>query len=118
MFNAKQILAAKVAHQVNNGLRSYFNEPYNADWDELDDESKQRALVGVSLVSDNPDITPKECHKAWIESMANQGYRYGPEIDPVRMEHPAMVPYASLPEPQKLKTMLFISIVKSICVAN
>lgn len=115
MFNAKQILAARTAHQVNNAMRSFFTEPYNVDWDDLDDDSKHRALLGVAKVTENPDITPKECHQAWIESMAARGYKYGENIDQVKMEHPAMVTYTKLPEAQKLKTILFISIVKSIC---
>lgn len=118
MFPPKQLEAARVAHNVNNALRLHFTEPSNPDWDELDEECKYRALRGVAKVAENPDISPKECHDLWIEEMSAAGYRAGPNIDPVRKEHPAMVPYSQLPEPQKLKTQLFISIVNSICNAS
>lgn len=114
MLTEKHVNAARVANAVNNALRMHFNEPANPDWDDLDDEAKHRALIGVAKVAEFPDMTPQECHKLWVESMAKDGYRYGDQIDYVRKEHPAMVPYVQLPEPQKLKTQLFIAIVKEL----
>lgn len=114
MLSEKHITAAKITNAVNNALRMHFNEPANPNWEELDEESKHRALVGIAKAAENPDMTPQECHKLWIESMAADGYRYGEEIDYVRKEHPAMVPYVQLPEPQKLKTQLFLAIVHTV----
>lgn len=114
MLSEKHVSAARIANAVNNALRMHFNEPANAAWDELDDESRHRALIGVAKAAEMPDMTPPECHKLWVESMAKDGYRYGEQIDYVRKEHPAMVPYTQLPEPQKLKTQLFLAIVRSV----
>lgn len=114
MLSEKHVKAARVANAVNNALRMHFNEPANASWDELDDESKHRAMIGVAKAAEDPDMTPMECHKLWIESMAADGYRFGENIDYVRKEHPAMVPYTQLPEPQKLKTQLFLAIVRAL----
>jgi hypothetical protein len=115
VFNSKHLLAAKLAHNLNNTLRGFLIEPPNVPWDELDEESKHRALVGVAFAAENPDLTPKECHAKWVETMANDGWRVGDNVDYVRKEHPSMVPYSQLPEPQKLKDQLFLAIVREIC---
>ena len=117
MFKPEHLKAARIVHAANNSLRFHFGDPANPVWDELDEESKHRALVGVAKVAESPDITPQQCHAMWVESMAADGYRYGDNIDYVRKEHPNMVPYSQLPEPQKLKDLLFISIVKEACGA-
>ncbi len=43
----------------------------------------------------------KNAHDTWARGRMAEGWRYGPQRDGVKKEHPCMVPYEELPESEK-----------------
>jgi hypothetical protein len=40
-------------------------------------------------------------HETWAAGRISEGWKYGPKRDDERKEHPCLVPYCELPEPEK-----------------
>ena len=58
----------------------------------------------VSLPGELDDLTEllaQNAHDLWARLRLEQGWRWGPARDDARKEHPALVPYAWLPESEK-----------------
>jgi hypothetical protein len=43
----------------------------------------------------------ENAHDIWARRRLAEGWRYGPQRDEVRKEHPSLVPYEDLPESEK-----------------
>ena len=43
----------------------------------------------------------EKVHESWAAKRLSQGWRYGPERNDERKEHPCLVPYADLPESER-----------------
>lgn len=57
----------------------------------------------------------RNVHEVWSANRIKDGWRYGPERDDAKKEHPCLVPYDCLPESEKeydratsLETLRFI----------
>lgn len=48
------------------------------------------------------ELMAENNHNIWMETRRAQGWTYGPERDDVKMTNPCMVPYADLPESEKV----------------
>lgn len=57
---------------------------------------------------------PEDQHKAWVAEKKSQDWIYGEVKDANAKTHPCLVPYAELPEHQKLKDAVFQSIVDAV----
>jgi hypothetical protein len=55
-------------------------------------------------------------HGQWMALKEIEGWTYGPIKDEQLKTHPCMVPYADLPEHQKVKDHLFSAIVDTLKV--
>lgn len=47
------------------------------------------------------DYLAKNTHENWAVVRINQGWKYGPERNDAKKEHPCIVPYERLPESEK-----------------
>ena len=59
----------------------------------------------ITLRSDIVDLTErlaKNTHDVWAKERMAQGWRFGPERNDSRKEHPSLVPYEELPEAEKV----------------
>jgi hypothetical protein len=59
---------------------------------------------GVRLSEDLRDLTEllaRNAHDNWARQRLSEGWRYGPERNDARKEHPCLVPYEQLPEAEK-----------------
>ncbi|HEY1263513.1 MAG TPA: RyR domain-containing protein [Terriglobales bacterium] len=59
----------------------------------------------VKLSADIVELTEalaRNAHEVWSRERISQGWRYGPERNDGRKEHPCLVPYEQLPEPEKV----------------
>lgn len=83
-------------------------------WDEAEDWQRESAIKGVQFKLDNPEAGNSAQHEAWLKDKEAEGWVYGPVKDPIKKEHPCMVPYDELPEEQKKKDALFSSIVNAL----
>ncbi|MCH5229341.1 MAG: Ryanodine receptor Ryr [Muribaculaceae bacterium] len=43
----------------------------------------------------------KNVHENWAKNRLDEGWKYGPERNDKKMEHPCLVPYEDLPESEK-----------------
>ena len=74
---------------------------------QLSEHLTKSILDGVYFVLDNPNCTPEQQHNNWVHFKRADGWRYGPEKDFERKEHPCLVPYSELPEIQQRKDDVF-----------
>lgn len=74
---------------------------------QLNEHLTKSILDGVYFVLDNPNCTPEQQHNNWVHFKRADGWRYGPEKDFERKEHPCLVPYSELPDVQQRKDTVF-----------
>lgn len=110
MFEPEEV--ARVCHEANRELQSVLGEEMNDAWDDLDQEMKDSAIDGVRNA--RAGATPEESHENWLRFKEGQGWTYGEVKDFEAKTHPCFVPYADLPEEQKVKDHLFTAIVKAL----
>jgi hypothetical protein len=64
--------------------------------------------IDTSSVTLNPDIVElterlaENTHAVWAQERIAQGWRFGNKRNDARKEHPSLVPYAELPEAEKV----------------
>lgn len=103
---------AHICHEANRALQMEQNDPaipVSPSWKDLDAEARASIIDGVQSVVGGAD--PQQSHENWIRFKHSHGWRLGLTKDPVAKTHPLLVPYAELPESQRLKDQLFGCIV-------
>jgi hypothetical protein len=59
---------------------------------------------GATLNENLRDLTEllaRNAHDNWARQRLSEGWRYGPERNDARKEHPCLVPYEQLPDSEK-----------------
>lgn len=102
---------ARICHEANTALQVALGEVPSPHWDDIDDDMRSSAIRGVTLALDD-GATPEGLHESWVETKAEQGWAYGETKDSDAKTHPCMVPYADLPQDQRMKDHLFAAIVR------
>lgn len=105
---------ARVAHEVNAAYCAAIGDNTQPCWEEAPDWQKESAIKGVELHLADPNLGVDASHQAWLEHKRAEGWTYGPIKDPVKKEHPCFVPYADLPQEQKVKDFIFRGVVHAI----
>lgn len=105
---------AEICYEVNRAFCQYRGDDTQVSWGEAPEEIKASVIRGVEFTLDNPSTTPELQHGAWVKTKVDQGYVYGAEKDDVKKTHPCIAPYDDLPDFQKFKDKLFITVVKSV----
>lgn len=105
---------AEVCHEVNRAYCAALGDHSQLAWDEAPEWQKYSALCGVKFAIDNPDAKPSASHESWLAEKVRDGWKFGPVKDVEKKEHPCFVPYAELPESQKVKDYLFLAVVRSM----
>lgn len=52
-------------------------------------------------ILDLTEVLARNAHDMWSRQRMSDGWRYGPERNDSRKEHPCLVPYEQLPESEK-----------------
>lgn len=107
-------LVAKICHQANKAICESSGDLSQKNWDEAEQWQRESAINGVQYALDNPWAEPEDMHKAWVTEKESQGWVYGEVKDADAKTHPCLIPYAELPEHQKLKDAVFQSIVDAV----
>ena len=115
MFQLDVAGVAKIAHEANRAYCASLGDYSQVPWDEAPDWQKETVINGVLAVIANPKQTPGLSHDSWLKQKITDGWTHGPEKDPVKKEHPCMVPFGDLPKEQQTKDILFLATVKSAC---
>lgn len=101
---------AKLCHETNRAYCETLGDFSQNRWECAEQWQRDSAVKGVQFALSG-DRMPQDSHKSWLEEKQRDGWIWGPEKDPVKKEHPCMVPYDQLPESQKVKDRLFLAIV-------
>lgn len=109
-----QIVAiATLCHELNRAYCTTLGDTSQVPWAEAPDWQKESAIAGVEHALAGTR-TPRESHESWLRQKEADGWKYGPVKDAEKKEHPCFVPYDELPDDQKLKDTLFLSVVDAI----
>ncbi len=107
---------AKICHEANRAYCETIGDYTQPRWEDAPEWQKQSAINGVIYHKQNPASKPEDSHNSWLEEKRNAGWKYGAVKDTEKKEHPCFVPYAELPEIQKIKDYIFCAICKSLAV--
>lgn len=105
---------ARVAHEANRAYCASHGDYSQLQWESAPQWQRDSAIEGVKKHLANPDMTPEDSHKSWMEHKAADGWVYGEKKDSVQKTHPCMVPYAQLDERQRAKDYIFKGVVAAI----
>jgi hypothetical protein len=112
---AKINACARAAHEVNRAYAIATGDISHVAWDLSPDWQRESVKAGVRGVLEGNG--PEESHAAWLDFKRDLGWKHGPVKDPDKREHPCFLPYAELPEAQKVKDVLFVMAVRSMAAA-
>lgn len=104
---------AALAHEVNRAYCESIGDDSQVPWADAPKWQKDSATNGVMFMVNNPDATPEDSHNAWLEEKYHQGWKFGPEKDEEKKEHPCFRPYDALPLEQRVKDALFQGVVRA-----
>lgn len=106
---------ARVVHEANRALQIEQADPtipVSPSWDDTDEETRRSAVTGVEgVIGGN---TPEQSHEGWCDFKWAHGWTLGKVKDEQAKTHPLLVPYAELPESQRIKDDLFVAIVRAL----
>jgi len=103
-------LIAQIAHEANRALSMDNGDGMTTShWEDANDAQRMSIVAGVEFALRGG--TPEQQHKAWCESKGSDGWEYAPVTDKQNKKHACLVPYEQLPDGQRMKDRLFISIV-------
>ena len=105
---------AEVAHEANRAYCRSFGDESQVPWNDAPEWQRKSAVEGVRAVVSDPNKTPEHSHEGWLDHKEADGWVFGEVKDAEKKVHPCMVPYADLPEWQKVKDSLFTVIVKTL----
>lgn len=104
---------AKICHQSNKAYCEAIGDNSQVDWEDAPEWQRDSAIKGVALALDNPSAPASAQHDSWLAEKLAQGWIYGPIKNAETREHPCIVSYSELPLAQRLKDVLFKSVVNS-----
>jgi len=104
---------AKVCHEANRAFCQTIGDDSQPTWEDAPDWQRDSAINGVKFHIEAPRRVD-ESHANWMQEKLETGWKYGPVKDPEKKEHPCMVPYDQLPEDQKYKDAIFLSVVAAL----
>lgn len=110
---SKVELLACAAHMANRAYCFGLGDTSQPTWESAPEWQKASARAGVRAALD-PAQTPEKSHESWMAQKAAEGWTWGPKKDPDLKTHPCMVSYDQLPESQRLKDTLFLTVVRSM----
>lgn len=106
---------ARAAHEANRAYCIALGDTSQPPWDDAPKWQRDSAKLGVFGALKG--ATPEQSHEGWCELKRREGWMYGPSKDPERKTHPCLVPYADLPEAQRRKDEIFLSVVRAVTSA-
>lgn len=111
MLSVPQI--AQLCHELNRAYCALLGDTSQVPWDEAPDWQRSSAIAGVEHALAGTR-TPEQSHESWLAQKSAEGWTYGPVKDVEKKQHPCFVPYAELPDDQKLKNALFLGVVNAV----
>ena len=104
---------AKICHEANKAYCEAIEDNSQVGWHDCEQWQKDSAIMGVTTILENPDITPQEVHEAWMKAKIADGWKYGKIKDAEKKIHYGLKEYENVYPEQKIKDILFSNIVRS-----
>lgn len=105
---------ARVTHEVNRAYCIATGDHSQPPFEQIPDWQFSSAIAGVRAVLDGTALTPEDQHESWAAQKIAEGWVYGRAKDPVMKTHHCLVPYAELPQEQRVKDYLFRAVVEAM----
>ena len=105
---------AQACHEANRTYCQAIGDDSQPAWTSAPDWQKSSALDGVRFRLANPLSTPENSHENWLRDKELDGWKYGAVKDVDKKEHPCFVPYSELPEEQRAKDLIFVTVVDGL----
>ena len=83
----------------------------HVSWEDATDEQRMSAISGVYFRMANPKSRPQDQHNEWMKDKMEKGWKFGTVKDAKNKTHPSMKPFHELPGTEKVKDMIFQSMV-------
>lgn len=99
------------AHEVNRAYCWLSGDATQPAWADAPAWQRESALAGVEAILEGRVRTPADSHESWLAQKLAEGWAYGETKDPEKKLHPCVLPYAELPETQRIKDELFLGAV-------
>lgn len=104
---------AQVCHEVNRAYCAALGDTSQTPWKEAPEWQKKSAVTGVEL-HQAIDAGPEASHESWMAQKIADGWKFGPEKDADKKEHPCIVPFGELPRDQQAKDYIFRAVVHAL----
>lgn len=104
---------ARICHEVNHAYCQSIGQA-SVPWREAPEWQRASARMGVLEVAKDPSISHGDLHQRWYDHKAAEGWTYGEVKDAEAKTHPCMVPFAELPECERIKDALFLGVVRAM----
>lgn len=112
MSSPEIVQIAAACHEANRSYCVLHGDTTQLPWVEAPEWQRESAIKGVEgVIAGNG---PKESHDSWLAEKRATGWKYGPVKDAEKKEHPCFVPYEELPEMQKFKDHIFVSVASNM----
>lgn len=105
---------ARCAHEVNRAYCESIGDSSHVAWNDAPEWQRASAEDGVMKILSGEVSTPEQSHESWLTFKRAEGWGFGPVKDPETKSHPCMVPYAELPQEQRVKDALFFAVVRAL----
>jgi hypothetical protein len=103
----------RIAYDAIRRLYLVFGDRF-PEWDDQLADEQQFFLQRVREYMEHPDWSADRLHAAWMDRRQAEGWRYGPEADFERRQHPALVPFSKLLDRDQAVVRLIASAVASL----
>lgn len=104
----RNALIARVCHEANRAYCESIGDSSQVPWESAPEWQRDSAVHGIEKFLNG--ASPSQLHQSWCDQKVSDGWVWGPLKDPVAKTHPCLVPYAELPEAQRVKDHLFSGI--------
>lgn len=109
---------AEMAHEANRFYCKKIGDHTQEIWDDAPSWQKDSARKGVLFVYNNQHAGFEAQHESWLNEKREDGWVYGKKKDEKKKKHPCFVRYEDLPEEQRVKDMIFVSVVNALLFKN
>ena len=105
---------ARTAHDAIRGWRLANGQDGIPEWADAPDWMVSATKESVIAVLQDPDMAASTQHEQWMAGKLRDGWTLGAVKDPDAKTHPLLIPFDQLPEVERMKDTLMITIVAAL----
>lgn len=105
---------AQLVHETLSSWARIRGMPAYPSWEDAEDWMRASTLESVEHVLQHPNADPGAQHVQWMEQKQKDGWVWGETKDADAKTHPMLVPFAQLPDDERAKDAIIISLAKAL----